>query len=394
MAETLSVRLLRPLRRRAVASARTLGRLLGDASTLLARERDSFRTVEMPLSRRLWLWRHGFTSRSHALFDVTPTTRKTYLSDRQHERANRIGGQWDTVVNNKLTFSLLFGAAADRLPPVYGVVHEGRVFRDYPTITELPGDTPATDPPGDTTAGDGTEPAVGAGEWVASVLDATGTLVLKPVYGSGGRDVLVCQRTPDGYRVNGEAVAREALVARVAELDASLVTGFVEQAEYADRLFPDATNTLRVLTLWDPATDAPFVAGVVHRIGTRQSAPVDNWSRGGLSAEVREDGTLSAGAQWLPERGVVRWFETHPNTGARIEGTPVPGWPAIREGVLDLAETVPYLPRLGWDVLPTGDGEFVVLEANAHAATRTVQVHRPLLRDDRVRRFYEHHGCL
>jgi glutathione synthase/RimK-type ligase-like ATP-grasp enzyme len=61
--------------------------------------------------------------------------------------------------------------------------------------------------------------------------------------------------------------------------------------------------------------------------------------------------------------------------------------------VLDLAETVPYLPRLGWDVLPTDDG-FVVLEANAHAATRTVQVHRPLLRDERVRRFYEHHDCL
>ena len=349
----------------------------------------------MPLSRRLWLWRHGFTSRSHALFDVTPATRRDYLSDLQHERANDLGDQWDAVVNNKLAFQFLLGAFPDRLPDLYGVVHDGRVYRDYPGVAPPPhADSETTADVGEAATSDHERPDATAGEWLAAALDAAGVLVCKPVYGSGGRDVLVCRRTADGYRVNGDRHSRSALVSRVADFEGYLVTEYTEQGEYGARLFPDAANTLRVLTLWDPETDAPFVAGVVQRIGTQKSAPVDNWSRGGLSAAVREDGTLSAGAQWLPDRGVVRWFESHPDSGAQIEGTTVPDWDAIRAGVLDLARTVPYLPRVGWDVLPTGDGEFVVFEANAHAATRTVQVHRPLLRDPRVRRFYEHHGCL
>jgi hypothetical protein len=392
---------LRPVRRGVLAAVRTARTRLGHLATLLARERRSL-GIQMPLSRRLWLWRHGFTSRSHALFDVTPATRRDYLSDLQHERANDIGSQWDAVVNNKLTFQLLFGAFPDRLPDLYGVVYGGRVYRDYPGVVAPPhaGDQRASDPVEATADGGvgGTGAVPGddatAGEWVAAALDAAGTLVCKPVYGSGGRDVLVCRRTADGYHVNGDRHSRSAFVDRVCALDCALVTAYVEQADYAARLFPDAANTLRVLTLWDPETDEPFVAGVVQRIGTRRSAPVDNWSRGGLSAAVREDGTLSAGAQWRSDRGVVRWYESHPDTGAQIEGTAVPDWPEIRSGVLELARTVPYLPRVGWDVLPTGDGEFVVFEANAHAATRTVQVHRPLLRDPRVRRFYEHHDCL
>ena len=391
---------LRPVRRRVLAAARAGRTRLGYLATLLARERRS-RGRQLPLSRRLWLWRHGFTSRSHALFDVTPATRRDYLSDLQHERANELGSRWDTVVNNKLLFQLLFGAHPDRLPDLYGVVHGGRVYRDYPGVVPPPhadggrsDDAAATDGGADTSERATASPDSDAGEWLAAALDAAGTLVCKPVYGSGGRDVLVCRRTADGYRVNGNRHSRSAFVDRVRAFDGVLVTEYVEQADYAARLFPDAANTLRVLTLWDPETDDPFVAGVVQRIGTRRSAPVDNWSRGGLSAEVREDGTLSAGAQWLPDRGVVRWFDSHPDSGVQIEGTAVPDWPAIRSGVLELARTVPSLPRVGWDVLPTGDGAFVVFEANAHAATRTIQVHRPLLRDPRVRRFYEHHDCL
>jgi D-alanine-D-alanine ligase-like ATP-grasp enzyme len=59
-----------------------------------------------------------------------------------------------------------------------------------------------------------------------------------------------------------------------------------------------------------------------------------------------------------------------------------------------MAAAFPHLPRLGWDLIVTGEGEFTVLEVNAHAGNLTVQIHRPLLREPRVRRFYEHHGCL
>ncbi|ESP90053.1 sugar-transfer associated ATP-grasp domain-containing protein [Candidatus Halobonum tyrrellensis] len=175
-----------------------------------------------------------------------------------------------------------------------------------------------------------------------------------------------------------------------------LVSEFVRQADYADRLFPDAVNTLRVVTLNDDA-DGPFVAGAVHRVGTAASAPVDNWSRGGLSVEIAGDGTLSDGARWS-SAGELRWFDAHPDTGDPLAGVEMPGWPAVRERILWMAAALPSLPHIGWDVVLTdeGDGEndpgFVVIERNSHPGVETLQVHRPLLDDPRVRRFYERHG--
>ena len=380
--------------RRPARVARGVARRLSVVETLAGREVVA--GVSLPLSRRLSLWRHGFTSRSGVLFGVGPGTYDDYLSDYRLELLDDLGGDWADVPANKLAGHLWFGAYPDRLPDLYGVVDDGRLYRDYPTVVSPP--TPGLDgdrrPTGTADGGGATGTSREAGEWVLSVLDAAGTLVCKPAYGFGGEGVHVCRATDDGVLVDDERRSRGAFVEWVDGLPATLVTEYVEQADYAARLFPDAVNTLRVLTLWDPETDAPFVADAVQRIGTRRSAPVDNWSRGGLSAEIREDGTLSAGARWEADECELAWYESHPDTGARIEGTAVPDWPAIRSGVLELARTVPSLPRVGWDVVVTGDGEFVLLELNGHAGIETLQVHRPHLDDPRVRRVYEAYGAI
>jgi hypothetical protein len=379
--------------RRPRQTARAVARRLSVVETLAGREVVA--GVPLPLSRRLSLWRHGFTSRSGVLFGVGPGSYDDYLSDYRLELLDDLGGDWADVPANKLAGHLWFGASPEYLPALYGVVDDGRLYRDYPTVVSPP--TPGLDAGTrrpDSTDGAGRGSPGEAGEWVASVLDETGTLVCKPAYGFGGEGVHVCRATEDGVVVDGDRRSRGAFVEWVDGLTATLVTEYVEQADYAARLFPDAVNTLRVLTLWDPETDEPFVADAVQRIGTQGSAPVDNWSRGGLSAAVRADGTLSAGARWEADETHLAWYDSHPDTGTQIAGTTVPDWPEIRAGVLELARTVPYLPRVGWDVVVTGDGEFVLLELNGHAGIETLQVHRPHLDDPRVRRVYEAHGAI
>lgn len=385
---------LKPIYRRIRGTYSAADERLSILETLLERELRIGRSLSIPWRRRLWLYRRGFTSRSHALFDLDESNYRHYISDVQHELADDIVGRWDAVVNNKLTFYLAFGSFPAHLPELYGVVDDGRLKRNSPLMA-----TPSWQegPRTSALAADARSPAgAEAVAWITRYLDEHAALVLKPIYGHGGRGVLVCRTDDraDGYYVNGESKTDREFADLVADLEEYLAWAFVEQAEYAEELFPGSTNTLRILTMWDYETDEPFVGGAVHRIGTSESAPVDNWSRRGLSAEVNDDGELSRGAQWLPSLGEVRWYETHPDTGARIAGTRVPHWSTVRDGILDMAGEVPYLPRLGWDVVLTGGGGFVVLEANAHAATRTLQVHRPLLRDPRVRRFYEYHGCV
>jgi hypothetical protein len=440
--DTRRYTLLKPLRDQVSGGYRAVRDRLSILATLARRELRTGAAIDLPLRRRLWLWRRGFTSRSDALFDLSEENYRQFVSDLQHERADGLAGRWDAVVNNKLTYYLLFGSFSERLPDLYGVLDEGRFDRRSPLMPVAPGTadrlavargpagtsdaTARTDRDGSTLVeanaggveGDVTETAdsvegdaagsVDAVGWIDDYLDANDRVVLKPIYGHGGRGVYVCRREADGtggtsgtsggdgatYDVNGTTTSRVEFASLIDGLEQYLAWEFVEQAPYADSLFPEATNTLRVMTLWDDERGEPFVSGAVHRIGTRASAPVDNWSRGGLSAELRSDGTLGPGAQWLPSEGRVHWFEDHPDTGARIQGTEVPDWAGVRESLLEMAAEFPYLPRLGWDVVLTGEGEFAVLEVNAHAATRTFQVHGPLLSDPRTRRFYERHGSL
>jgi hypothetical protein len=116
--------------------------------------------------------------------------------------------------------------------------------------------------------------------------------------------------------------------------------------------------------------------------------------RGGLVADVdRETGALGSAVRYLGAEQLVR-YETHPDTGATIADTTIPGWPAVREQLLEMAATFSHAPYIGWDVIVTGEGEFTVIEGNNCSGVRVFQVHRPLLDDSRVRRFYERHGIV
>ncbi|SEO19233.1 Sugar-transfer associated ATP-grasp [Halogranum amylolyticum] len=351
------------------------------------------RAIDVSLKRRLWLWRRGFTSESDLLFDIDETNAYEFLSTVQQERSMDIANNWTPTASNKLTSHLLYSSVPEYLPDLYGLIENGMLKRMSPIL-----DAPAWQQQESAlTATDGGQvQQFGTFEWIDTYLDEQNALVLKPVYGRAGNGIFVCRKDADSnrYEVNGEQKTQREFITFLEGLDEYLATEFIEQADYTEQLFPDASNTLRVMTFWDYETDEPFIGAAVQRIGSFESAPTDNWSNGGISAEVTEDGTLSRGAQWLSSAGDVRWFDTHPDTGSQIAGTSIPNWSTMREQILELASLYPYFPKVGWDILPTGDGTFKLIELNPRAGTRSIQIHTPLLRDPRIRQFYDHHDCL
>lgn len=284
--------------------------------------------------------RRGVSYHSYALYPQGGE----YLSDAARLSAFFINGEATrAILNDKYRFSLQL---SDRLPipPILGILRNG-------ALETLQGPL---------------------GPWWEQ-----GDLIAKPLHGSRGAGV-VRLKVGDPFPVSQAPL---------------LLTPFVQQASYARQIAPLSGNTIRVLTLRDEA--GPFIARAVHRFGTRDTAPTDNWSLGSLCAKVDPETGALGKAVKHPRRtkGTLQWVSHHPDTGAAIEGTVVPRWAQLQTELLSTLETLPEFVYVGWDVLVT-DERFWVLEGNANTEFNALQVHGPLLADGRVKAFYKSHKII
>jgi hypothetical protein len=321
----------------------------------------------VPLSRQIRVWRHGFYGRHALLYDFDQHGFGAYVTDFQ--RATRLGAlnEGRYLLDDKLVSFLYLQALGAPSPRIYGFGNEERVL----FLDDRPG--PRS---------------------IEGLLEERGKLVVKPRGGSGGVRFCLLEHVGGVTTVNGQVVddLRPCLSGRV------VVSEFVEQHEYARAIYPDAANTLRILCLRDVDTDEPFVAAAIHRFGTDRSKPVDNTGGGGLPAKVDvATGTLGPLAgmpgYYVPQGRPVEWYDRHPDTGTAVTGTAVPRWDEIVFEVKRVMATLSGARMIGWDVVVTPTA-FSILEGNNRPDVNHLQVHQPLLLDDRVRRFFEHHGVL
>lgn len=350
-----------------------------------------------PIRRRLSLWRRGFLSRSDVLYDFESHDYEDFVTD--YERfvhTKKINGTWSVALSNKLFFDWLMRPYEDHQMTIYGLIRDG-TFHERSTIHQsgpVAADGSGTLSPNsemEVNTGDDTH---NAGQWIANRLDQEEKLVLKWVNGGGGNNVLLCSRTTDGYEINGTHHSRTALASRVNDLENYLVCEYVEQGSYSAEFYPNTPNTLRLITMYDDEAKEAFIGAAIQRIGSTAAEPIDNFDQGGLNAEIDvETGTLGPGVQ-LPKGDTrLTWHTSHPDTGAQIEGIEIPAWESIRERICELASDHPQIPYVGWDLVITDDeGSFKIIEANSYPGLSSIQIHGPLLTDDRVRRFYERHG--
>ncbi|QLG48366.1 sugar-transfer associated ATP-grasp domain-containing protein [Natrinema halophilum] len=370
-------------------------RTIGQVYNLIQAERRTRSSFEVALGDRPWLYRHGFLSKSGEIYSLDLNGPEEYLTDYQRfVRTTRINGsQWNTLIDNKLAFHRLLGEFPTHRPAVYGLLTDGElhvydrtdgrsVMTDGGLKLEHPSE-PASEQPT-------TEPVT----WIADALSDGDRLVLKRFRGSDRTDVHFLERVGEEYVFDGTRMSEAALAKTLTTFDGYLLCEHVEQADYAAELFPHTTNTIRVLTMYDDREREAFIPMAIHRIGTTDSAPVDTFSDGGMSARIdRETGELGEAVKY-PTDGTVDWHRTHPDSGARIRGTDVPGWSRVRDQLLEIAEMYSHIPYVGWDLVVTDEGGFEIIGAHSHPNVAPLQVHEPLLADDRTRRFYRDHDVI
>src|SRR5262249_4778198 len=216
----------------------------------------------------------------------------------------------------------------------------------------------------------------------------------KPVVGGGGEGVRVLVRKSDRLYLNEGPLTVDRLRELVKGFKNELVSGYVEQCEITSALFPKTANTLRFLTMWDVDKNEPFIAAAVLRIGCARSYPVDNWAKGGLVAQVDlTTGRIGSAVNQSDQDRTLIWHVTHPESGTRIEGVVLPHWNLVKTRMLEICRSLPLLRYVGWDLVLTAEG-FKILEGNSLPSVTILQVHAPLLADERVAKFYRSNRIL
>ena len=357
---------------RAMKTYRYRRRQFGAARRFLRKE---FRWETEWGNRKPDWWRRGFLSRSVTLYQLPDNDPSLYINDVQrYFRTKRmVSPHLQEVLNNKFSFFLLvrsLGLDSD-VVDLLGLHTRGFVH-PFPQNRRIPLE-----------------------DFLTEALQERQHIFVKPLHGAEANGVRSMKVTEEGYRLDGQPSSIEEMAAWVREFPRPLLfeAAIVQHTEQA-ALNPHSTNTLRLLTMPDVTGDySPFIARASQRIGSVRSGHIDNWTKGGLSANVElETGRLSAAAQ-LPEGNDLQWFAEHPDSGAQIQGHQVPHWERTKELILDAAHRLGFMEYIGWDIVITESGP-VILEANINSGMNVLQVHGPLLADPRAAAYYKARGVV
>jgi hypothetical protein len=311
----------------------------------------------------------GFNSDKYVLYNFAQNDKKLYLNDiRRRILAERICKRNYYIVHDKIVFEKYFQNIVP-IEPKLSLIRHGKftMLSDNNKIESI-------------------------SDFI-SILKSGTELFLKPYDGGSGRGILMISYSNSEYLVNKKPTQESELIKLVEKLNGYIVEKRFIQSGLSHDIYPNTLNTLRVFTMIDPTSKKPFIAAAVHRFGTRESIYADNWSQGGLSVYIDpETGIMGRGIQY-PFNGKLNFVDRHPDTGLLFEGVKIPDWDKVCDIVLEGANYVSFMPMLGWDVI-LNDGEVLVQEANYNPDVNLLQVHKPLLADERVANFYKRHKVI
>lgn len=181
-------------------------------------------------------------------------------------------------------------------------------------------------------------------------------VMIKPIDGSSGFGIFHL-KTQDGHMfVKGQEISIDNLWQRIGKRRYIIQQFVNNQHEDMSRLYPDACNTLRITVSCE--NDEFRLMGCMCMLGAH-GTDCSNWHFGGVSINVREDGTLDKYGYCKLDKKVA----AHPDTGVTFEGYKIPFYDEAISLVRCATERFYGLCSIGWDVAITTDGP-ILIEGN------------------------------
>ncbi len=126
----------------------------------------------------------------------------------------------------------------------------------------------------------------------------------------------------------------------------------VSQHPEMSSLYPDAVNTIRIVTVM--TENGPIVFSALQRIGTKSCGERDNTSQGGFAVGIKEDGSLMQFGFRKPSFGGRA--PIHPDTGIVFAQFQIPHYQEALKTACKAHSLFYRIHSVGWDIAITEDG--------------------------------------
>ncbi len=302
----------------------------------------------------------GYLADQYVLYDFKHRNKKEYLSEFDWYRSRYINAPFDKMLNNKIVCNEVLQQYV-RVPEIYVIKTKGILTRVGKSVIPY--------------------------EEVLDIIEEKKELFIKP-YGAGkGIGVMKLSYVDGKFYIDEMETSREEMLKYLEGRNNYLLCQGIKQGKYSASFYDKTVNTIRFITFRDIETEEFRVFFACQRIGTKETIPVDNGSRGGLVAKIDlETGELSE-ARSLHSLDV---HEVHPDSGNPIKGVVVPNWDDIKKQMVDLANKLPYMSFIAWDMVIEDDG-ICIIEANTSSGVNIIQLWGGQ-RYGELGDFYRHHN--
>ena len=305
----------------------------------------------------------GFLADQWALYSLDGKKKKEYLSEFDWYRSRYINEPFDQMLNNKVVATEVLRQYV-RVPEVYLVkTRAGIVDAGHCT-------------------GDGTV--------AVETLRQRREAFMKPFGKGKGNGVHRLRYDGQDFWVDQQKKSAEDMKRMFEKEGEWYLSETITQHAYAAGLYGKTCNTIRMITLRDPDSGKIKLFFAVQRVGTAKTIPVDNASQGGLVCKIDlETGRLShAGSLHT-----TQIYEEHPDSGIRFDQVVIPDWEQTKAEIVGLAESLPFLHFVAWDVVKMEDGTNCVIEANTSSGVNIIQLWGGQ-RHGELGNFYRKHGVI
>lgn len=285
----------------------------------------------------------GFMPDQVALYKLNKKNKKEYLSEFDWYKSRDINGKYSFILNDKII-------CTDILKD-YVKVADIFVIKQNNLLTSK-------------------DNKINSYDDIISNIKSVKECFIKPNSKGKGNGVERISYKDNKFYIDLKEIDKQDLVKYLNNRNDYHMCEALKQAKYLDNIYDKTTNTMRIVTARNPKTNKFEIYSAVQRIGTKETIPVDNGSRGGLTSKVDLESGMLSSAKCI-QKSVD--FDNHPDSNNPIKGVIIPNWDKIKKDIVDLANKLPYLYFIAWDVLVTEDGVSIV-EANTSSGVNILQL--------------------